>query len=109
MRKKISVKQGATGFYQLPDAIHYLRFVFYGIGFGMFGRLERHELYYVVVVVWTFQIMLSHVWMRYFLYGPFEWAWRSLTYWKKQPFAKQAGQYPDSRKVEKLKSTFIGE
>jgi len=28
--------------------------------------------------------------MRYFLFGPFEWAWRSLTYWKRQPFVKLA-------------------
>lgn len=61
---------------------------FYGIGFGMFGKLERVELYYVVLIVWLLQIIFSHIWLRYFLYGPFEWAWRSLTYWKKQPFRK---------------------
>jgi uncharacterized protein len=61
---------------------------FYGIGFGMFGKLDRTELYYVVLIVWLLQIIFSHVWLRYFLYGPFEWAWRSLTYWKKQPFRK---------------------
>ena len=62
--------------------------IFYGIGFGMFGKMQRYELYYVVVAVWFFEIILSHIWMRYFLYGPFEWAWRSLTYWKLQPFNK---------------------
>jgi uncharacterized protein len=61
---------------------------FYGIGFGMFGKLDRIELYYVVMVVWLLQIIFSHVWLRYFLYGPFEWAWRSLTYWNRQPFRK---------------------
>ncbi|MFT3703883.1 MAG: DUF418 domain-containing protein [Agriterribacter sp.] len=62
---------------------------FYGIGFGKFGHLSRHEVYYVVWCVWIFQIILSHIWLRYFLYGPFEWAWRSLTYWKRQPFVKK--------------------
>lgn len=62
---------------------------FYGIGFGKFGFLSRHEVYYVVIGIWIFQIILSHIWLRYFLYGPFEWAWRSLTYWKKQPFIKE--------------------
>lgn len=63
-------------------------FIFYGIGFGMFGKLQRYELYYVVISVWIFEIILSHIWMRYFQFGPFEWLWRSLTYWKKQPFIK---------------------
>lgn len=62
--------------------------IFYGIGFGMFGKMQRYELYYVVVSVWVFEIILSHLWMRYFSFGPFEWLWRSLTYWKKQPFLK---------------------
>jgi len=62
---------------------------FYGIGFGNFGKLQRYELYIYVGVVWVFQIILSHVWLRYFRFGPFEWAWRSLTYWKAQPFVRE--------------------
>ncbi len=61
---------------------------FYGVGFGMFGKLERYEIYYVVAVTWTLQIIYSHIWLRYFRFGPLEWAWRSLTYWKMQPFRK---------------------
>ena len=61
---------------------------FYGIGFGNFGKLERHEIYYVVGVTWALQIIWSHIWLRYFRFGPLEWAWRSLTYWKKQPLKK---------------------
>jgi uncharacterized protein len=63
---------------------------FYGIGFGMFGKLHRHEIYYVVGVVWIIQIIWSHLWLRYFNFGPLEWLWRSLTYWKKQPWRKKA-------------------
>ncbi len=61
---------------------------FYGIGFGMFGKLQRYEMYYVVAATWALQIIWSHIWLRYFRFGPLEWAWRSLTYWKKQPFRK---------------------
>ena len=61
---------------------------FYGIGFGMFGKLERYELYYVVAATWALQIIWSHIWLRYFRFGPLEWAWRSLTYWHIQPFKK---------------------
>lgn len=62
---------------------------FYGIGFGMFGQLARHEIYYVVAAVWLIQIIYSNIWLRYFRFGPLEWAWRSLTYWKAQPFRKE--------------------
>lgn len=61
---------------------------FYGVGFGYFGKLQRHEIYYVVAATWTLQIIWSHIWLRYFRFGPLEWAWRSLTYWKLQPFKK---------------------
>ena len=57
-------------------------------GFGLFGRLQRYEAYYVVGSIWLFQIILSHIWMRYFRFGPFEWVWRSLTYLHKPPFRR---------------------
>jgi uncharacterized protein len=62
---------------------------FYGIGFGNFGKLEYHQLFYVVGTVWVIQIIWSHIWLRYFRFGPLEWCWRSLTYWKRQPFRKE--------------------
>ena len=61
---------------------------FYGIGFGMFGKLQRYEIYYVVAATWILQIIWSHIWLRYFRFGPLEWCWRSLTYWKIQPMKK---------------------
>ncbi len=62
---------------------------FYGIGFGMFGKLQRFEIYYVVAATWLLQIIWSHIWLKFFRFGPLEWAWRSLTYWKIQPFVKE--------------------
>lgn len=64
--------------------------IFVGIGFGLFGRLEYYQLYYVVAGVWVVEIIWSHIWLRYFRFGPMEWVWRSLTYWKKQPFRKDS-------------------
>lgn len=61
---------------------------FYGVGLGYFGKLERHEIYYVVGATWLLEIVWSHIWLRYFRFGPLEWTWRSLTYWKKQPMKK---------------------
>jgi len=63
---------------------------FYGYGLGYYDKLKVHQLYYVVGCVWLFQIIFSVIWLRYFRFGPFEWAWRSLTYWKKQSMKKEA-------------------
>jgi uncharacterized protein len=62
--------------------------LFMGFGFGLFNELRRHELYYVVFAIWLFQLIISPLWLRYFRFGPLEWAWRSLTYWQRQPFRK---------------------
>jgi uncharacterized protein len=63
-------------------------FVFCGFGFGLFGKLSRFELLYVVVGVWAFMLIWSKPWMARFHYGPFEWMWRSLVRWKPQHFVK---------------------
>jgi uncharacterized protein len=65
---------------------------FYGIGLGMYGKLQRFEMYYVVAGTWLLEIVWSHIWLRYFRFGPLEWLWRSLTYWKLQPFRKTTGE-----------------
>ncbi len=57
-------------------------FLFLGFGFSLFGKLERYELYYIVLGIWIFQLTLSPIWLSYFKYGPMEWLWRSLTYMK---------------------------
>ncbi|TMI69398.1 MAG: DUF418 domain-containing protein [Bacteroidetes bacterium] len=62
--------------------------IFMGIGFGWYGRLQIYELYYVVAAVWLLEIIWSHIWLRYFRFGPLEWLWRSLTYWQIQPLRK---------------------
>lgn len=61
-------------------------FLFFGYGFGYFGKWSRFEIYEAMGVIWIFQIIVSNIWLQYFRFGPFEWLWRSLTYWKKQPF-----------------------
>ena len=60
--------------------------LFMGFGFGLFGRLQRFELYYVVLGIWIIQLIYSPVWFRYFKYGPAEWLWRSLSYMRRMPF-----------------------
>jgi uncharacterized protein len=50
-----------------------------------YGYLEYYKVYYVVAVMWTVNLVFSSVWLHYFRFGPVEWCWRSLTYWKRQP------------------------
>jgi uncharacterized protein len=59
--------------------------IFTGAGLGLYGALERYELYFVVFGIWALQLVWSPLWLRYFRFGPTEWAWRSLTYWRIQP------------------------
>ena len=63
-------------------------------GLGLYATLQRYEVYYVVASIWLFQIIFSHIWMRYFLFGPFEWVWRSLTYGHKPPMRRNTGSAP---------------
>jgi uncharacterized protein len=63
-------------------------FFFFGYGLSYFGELEYYQLYFVVAAIWIFQLIVSPLWLQFFLYGPLEWLWRSLTYWRIQPFRR---------------------
>ena len=61
---------------------------FFGYGLNYYGELEFYQIYYVVFAIWILQLIVSPIWLRHFNFGPLEWLWRSLTYWKLQPFKK---------------------
>jgi len=83
-----AVGQTALSNYILHSLIY--GFVFYGYGFGLYNRLQRYELYYVVLGMWCVSLVWSPLWLKSFRYGPLEWCWRSLTYWKRQPMRHAA-------------------
>lgn len=62
--------------------------LFYGHGFGLFGRVERTAQTAIVLAIWALQLVISPLWLRHFLYGPLEWLWRSLVYLERQPFRR---------------------
>jgi len=64
---------------------------FFGYGLNYFAEMEFYQIYFVVLAIWALQLLVSPLWLRYFLYGPLEWVWRSLTYWQMQPFRRPAG------------------
>lgn len=59
--------------------------IFLGVGFGLAGELQRHQIYYVVFGIWIFQLLFSIWWLQRYRFGPAEWLWRSLTYQQWQP------------------------
>ncbi|MBI3713413.1 MAG: DUF418 domain-containing protein, partial [Burkholderiales bacterium] len=50
-------------------------------GLGMFGMSRAQQVGFVFAVV-AAQVAFSHWWLSNFLYGPMEWLWRAITYWK---------------------------
>jgi uncharacterized protein len=61
---------------------------FFGYGLNYYAELEYYQIYFVVLAIWIVQLIVSPLWLRFFLFGPLEWMWRSLTYWKLQPFLR---------------------
>jgi uncharacterized protein len=59
--------------------------LFYGHGFGLFGKVDRTGQILVVILIFALQMWLSPLWLKHFRFGPMEWLWRSLTYRKMQP------------------------
>jgi uncharacterized protein len=70
-------------------------FVFYGYGLNLFDKLQRFQLYYVVLGLWVFSLVVSPLWLEHYRFGPLEWCWRSLTYWKRQPMRLVVETVPD--------------
>lgn len=65
--------------------------IFYGFGLGLFGRYSHAELLLFVLGIWIFQLVFSVFWLSRFRFGPAEWVWRSLSYWKLQPMRRTPG------------------
>jgi len=62
--------------------------LFYGHGFGLFGRIERWGQILIVFGVWAFQLWFSRFWLERYRFGPVEWLWRTLTYMRPQPMRR---------------------
>ena len=68
--------------------------VFLGWGFGFAGRLDYAAQLMVVAAIWAFQLAFSSWWVARYRFGPAEWLWRSLTYWRRQPIRRDTTQSP---------------
>jgi len=54
--------------------------LFYGIGFGMVGRLQVWAIYAVAVALFALQVAVSRWWLSSHAQGPMEALWRRWTY-----------------------------
>ncbi|HLG13492.1 MAG TPA: DUF418 domain-containing protein [Blastocatellia bacterium] len=54
--------------------------IFYGYGFGQFGRFGATTATLIALAIFMCQILMSALWLKYFSYGPLEWIWRQFTY-----------------------------
>lgn len=62
---------------------------FNGWGLGYYDSLSRWQSWLLAPVMWSTMLLWSKPWLERFHYGPFEWAWRSLSRGKVQPFRKR--------------------
>jgi len=62
--------------------------VFHGWGLGLFGHLNRPQLYLVVLLAWAAMLAWPKPWLERFAYGPLEWLWRCLTYRRYVPLLR---------------------
>ena len=54
------------------------------------GTVGPSEILMYAFAAFALQIVVSHVWLSYFAFGPLEWCWRALTYGQMPGFRKQA-------------------
>lgn len=86
IRRLEAVGQMALTNYIMQSVIGVM--IFFGIGFGLFGQVDRWVQILIVFGVWAVQLMWSKPWLERFQFGPLEWLWRSATYRSWQPMKR---------------------
>jgi uncharacterized protein len=64
--------------------------VFYGLGFGLLGRVGAAAAIGMAILFFIAQILFARAWLSRFSLGPAEWLWRSLTYFTLMPNTRRA-------------------
>ncbi|MEJ1238573.1 DUF418 domain-containing protein [Chryseolinea sp. T2] len=62
----------------------------HGIGLGLMDKLTVTQTLYVGLLIYPVQVVISMYWLKRYRYGPVEWIWRQLSYWKRFPIKKRA-------------------
>ena len=64
-------------------------FLFYGVGLGLGTSVGLVFVVLIAFGVFLLEMVLCHVWLRSFRFGPLEWVWRLLTYGRYFPIRKK--------------------
>jgi uncharacterized protein len=65
-----------------------MAFVFQGWGLGLFDRYNRFEQWGFMLLGFALMLGWSKPWLARFVFGPLEWLWRCLTYWRIFPLKR---------------------
>lgn len=63
--------------------------IFYSYGLGLFGSVGPAVLLIPTIVIYAIQVVISQWWLQRYRYGPAEWLWRSATYGRWLPLARE--------------------
>ena len=66
--------------YLMHTLLGYL--IFYPFFGGLFGTMGIVQITILALGLYIFQIVFSMLWLKFFAFGPLEWAWRCLSYGK---------------------------
>lgn len=80
-------RMGLTN-YEMQSVVGAIIFSIWGLG-SIFGNCGATEVFILGLIIYAGQMIVSKYWLKYFLYGPLEWLWRSATYLKLQPLRKK--------------------
>jgi uncharacterized protein len=64
--------------------------LFHGYGLGLYGLLERWQVYLLVPLIWAALLLWSKPWLERHAYGPLEWLWRVLARGQRPAVARPA-------------------
>lgn len=67
--------------------------LFYGYGFGLYGRVGPAAQTLIAVAVFALQVVWSRLWFRRFAYGPVEWLLRAWAY-RGRPASGRQDRHP---------------
>ena len=65
-----------------------MKLIFQGWAGGPWGLHHRDGLLLAVLLGWVLMLGWSKPWLERYRYGPLEWLWRCLTYWKLFPLRR---------------------
>ena len=66
--------------------------IFFGCGLGLLGRVGNTVTMAMGLAVFALQVWASRAWLTRFRFGPLEWVWRSLTWFRVDPFRARDGR-----------------